>query len=94
MGGALLLLIGGIYMTTTHWGWGTAWILVALLTLLMQAALAGAVHTLASKPFMRLPWHLRRPQALFQQRLSAGSVIPFYGFRCRLMESQHWELSF
>ncbi|HZU02947.1 MAG TPA: DUF2269 family protein [Ktedonobacteraceae bacterium] len=43
--GGLLLLSGGLYMTATHWGWGTAWILVALVTLLMQGALAVVVHT-------------------------------------------------
>src|SRR5947208_3478136 len=43
--GGALLLIGGISMTTIKWGWGTPWIVVSLVTLLAQGALAVIVHT-------------------------------------------------
>src|SRR6266702_1410304 len=43
--GAVLLLIGGITMTTIRWGWGTPWIIISLVTLLMLGVLAAAVHT-------------------------------------------------
>jgi len=40
---ALLILSAGIYMTVTVWGWQTAWINVALVTIVLLAALGVAV---------------------------------------------------
>jgi hypothetical protein len=39
----LLVLITGIYMTVTAWGWGTPWILVSLGGLVVMGALSGGV---------------------------------------------------
>lgn len=41
---ALLVLITGIYMTVTAWGWGTPWILVSLAGLAVMGALSGGVN--------------------------------------------------
>ena len=40
---ALLILLAGIYMTVTAWGWSTPWIDVSLAALLGQGALGGAL---------------------------------------------------
>jgi hypothetical protein len=40
---ALLILLAGIYMTVTAWGWSTPWIDVSLAALLCQGAVAGAL---------------------------------------------------
>jgi hypothetical protein len=40
----LLVLISGIYMTVTAWGWGTPWILVSLAGLAIIGALSGGVN--------------------------------------------------
>ena len=41
---SLLLLIAGIYMTVTTWGWRTPWILPSLAALIVMAALGGGVY--------------------------------------------------
>lgn len=41
---ALLLLIAGIYMTVTAWGWDRPWIRGSLLGLVVMGALSGGVH--------------------------------------------------
>jgi hypothetical protein len=40
---ALLILLAGIYMTVTAWGWRTPWIDVSLAALIVQGAVAGAL---------------------------------------------------
>ncbi|HLW01457.1 MAG TPA: DUF2269 family protein [Ktedonobacterales bacterium] len=40
---ALVLLLAGIYMTVTTWGWGTPWILLSLAALIVMGVLGGAV---------------------------------------------------
>jgi uncharacterized membrane protein len=39
----LVLLVAGIYMTATTWGWGTPWILVSLAGLVLIGVLANSV---------------------------------------------------
>jgi len=41
--GLLLILLAGIYMTATAWGWNTPWILVSLGTLVVIGALGGGL---------------------------------------------------
>ncbi len=41
---SLLLLITGISMTVTTWGWRTSWILLALVALIVMGALSGGVN--------------------------------------------------
>src|SRR5215471_5358078 len=38
----LLILLAGIYMTVTAWGWSTPWIDLSLAALIVQGAVAGA----------------------------------------------------
>jgi hypothetical protein len=40
---SLLILLAGIYMTVTAWGWSTPWIDISLAALIVQGAVAGAV---------------------------------------------------
>ena len=40
---SVLILLAGIYMTVTTWGWKTPWIDVSLAALVMMGALGGAV---------------------------------------------------
>jgi len=40
---SLLILLAGIYMTVTAWGWSTPWIDVSLAALIVQGALGGSV---------------------------------------------------
>lgn len=42
---SLLLLIAGIFMTVTTWGWRTPWILLSLGALMIMGALSGGVNS-------------------------------------------------
>src|SRR5215831_14312311 len=41
---SLLLLVAGIYLTVTAWGWGTPWILLSLAALIVMGVLTGGVN--------------------------------------------------
>jgi hypothetical protein len=41
---SLLLLVAGIYLTVTSWGWGTPWILLSLAALIVMGVLTGGVN--------------------------------------------------
>jgi Predicted integral membrane protein (DUF2269) len=60
----LLLLIAGISMTVTTWGWRTPWILLSLVALMVMGALSGGVHG-------------RRLTAIRKAAESSDRAIPF-----------------